>query len=424
MKNNRARVVVTGLGAITALGNSAETTWNNLVAGRSGVGFSKYFETSDYPIKIGAEITDFDPKKYMNFKEARRMARFSQFAVAAARGALVNATLLKKDIIEGSFISEVESSRIGVIVGTAVGGFVEIRNATVTLLDKGYRRVSPMFVPRMMPNAASANISNQFGIKGYNSTAVTACAAGAQAIGEATEVIRRGDADVMVAGGTEAPISDVGMAGFWATRAMTASNNDQPEKASRPFDLKRDGLVIGEGAACLVLERLEHALARSAPILAEVLGFGCSGDAFHLTSPDPEGEGEIRAMKWALEDAELGPSDVNYISAHATSTPIGDAIESLAIKRLFGEKVYDIPVSAAKSMLGHAIGASGVIESLASILSIRDNILHPTINYETPDPSCDLDYVPNQARRSLINIVLSNSFGMGGQNAALVFGRI
>ncbi len=424
MTKHRVRVVVTGLGAITALGNSVEKTWQGLLSGRSAVRRGKTFDATEYPIQIAAEVADFDPSCYMEFKEARRMSRFSQFAVAAAREALNWAGFINDQQAEEKRIIGVESSRIGVIIGTAVGGFVEIRDATQTLLEKGYRRVGPMFIPRMMPNAASANISYQFGLTGFNSTTTISCAAGAQAIGEATEVIRQGKADVMVAGGTEAPISDVGQAGFWATRAMTASYNDQPERASRPFDLHRDGLVIGEGAACLILERLEHAFARSVPILAEVLGFGCSADAFHLIAPDPKGSGEVRAMTWAIEDAGKDCSEVDYISAHATSTPIGDAIETLAIKRVFGERAYEIPVSAAKSMLGHAIGASGAIEALASILTLRDGLIHPTINYETPDPECDLDYVPGEARESVVDMVLSNSFGMGGQNVSLLFGRI
>jgi 3-oxoacyl-[acyl-carrier-protein] synthase II len=281
-----------------------------------------------------------------------------------------------------------------------------------------------MFIPRMMHNAAAANIAHQFGLMGYNTTITTACASGSQAIGDATAVIRQGRADVMVTGGTEAAISDVGQAGFWSTRAMTSAYNDDPEKASRPFDLNRDGIVIAEGAACLVLERLEYALAREAPILAEIVGFGCSGDAYHLTAPHPNGDGEVRAMTWALEEADLSPEDVDYVSAHATSTPIGDKIETLAIKRVFGETAYEVPISSAKSMLGHAVAAAGAVEAIASILTIRDGVIHPTINYDTPDPECDLDYVPNKSRKAKVDIVLSNSFGMGGQNAALVISRV
>lgn len=424
MKPKRVRVVVSGLGAITALGETAKETWRNLTAGRSGVrSGSTLFDTSGYPIQIAAEVKSFEPRRFINFKEARRMSRFSQFAVVAAREALVDAGLLPTEAESGAEVDGVESVRAGTVIGTCVGGFVEVRNGTQAFLEKGYRRVGPMFIPRMMHNAAAANISYQFGLRGHNSTTTTACAAGAQAIGDAVEAIRSGRADVMVAGGTEAPICDVGLAAFWATGAMSTRRNDSPEEASRPFDLHRDGLVIGEGAACLVLERLEHAQARSAPIYAEVGGFGSSGDAYHLAAPDPSGGGEIRAMKWALQDADLEMDDVDYISAHATSTPMGDAIETLAIKRVFGERAYGIPVSAAKSMVGHTIGAAGAIEAVSSIMTIVDGVIHPTANYDTPDPECDLDYVPNEARQADTAVVLSNSFGMGGQNASLVFCR-
>jgi 3-oxoacyl-[acyl-carrier-protein] synthase II len=423
MRNDRIRVVVTGLGAITPLGLSAGDTWRGLVDGRSGIVRSKQFESNAYPIKIMAEIENFEPGQFMNAKEARRMARFSQFAVVAAAEALDDANLIDAKEQGASAVVGVAPERCGVVLGTCVGGFVEIRDATQTVLEKGVERVRPTFIPKMMHNAPAANISQQFGLIGYNSTTSTACAASAQAIGDAAEVIRRGKADVMVAGGTEAAISDVGQAGFWATRAMTASFNDDPASASRPFDLHRDGVVIGEAAACLILERLEHAQARSATIYAEVLGFGCSADGYHLTAPDPEGRGASRAMQWALEDAGVEPSDIDYISAHATSTPLGDAAETLAIKRIFGESAYNIPISAAKSMLGHAIGAAGAVEAMASIFTIRHNVIHPTVNYQTPDPECDLDYVPNEAREASVNLVLSNSFGMGGQNASLVLAR-
>jgi 3-oxoacyl-[acyl-carrier-protein] synthase II len=425
MTRGRVRVVVTGIGAITPLGLSAEETWQKLVAGQSGVAIGESYDASEYPVKIAAEVRGFEPGKYINFKEARRMARFSQLAVGAAREALLKAGLIiDSDSPTDQHVNGVDQSRIGVVLGTCAGGLVEIRNATQTVLEKGYRRVGPMFIPRMMHNAAAANIAHQFGLMGYNTTITTACASGSQAIGDATAVIRQGRADVMVTGGTEAAISDVGQAGFWSTRAMTSAYNDDPEKASRPFDLNRDGIVIAEGAACLVLERLEHALARDAPILAEIVGFGCSGDAYHLTAPHPNGDGEVRAMTWALEEADLSPEDVDYVSAHATSTPIGDKIETLAIKRVFGETAYEVPISSAKSMLGHAVAAAGAVEAIASILTIRDGVIHPTINYDTPDPECDLDYVPNKSRKAKVDIVLSNSFGMGGQNAALVISRV
>jgi 3-oxoacyl-[acyl-carrier-protein] synthase II len=420
----RARVVVTGLGAITCLGLSAEETWQGLVAGRSGVSRIARFDATDLPVKVMAEVKDFDPQKYMESKQARRMARFSQFAVAASREALIDSGLIAASDPFETQIKNVEPVRAGIILGTCVGGFTEIREATQTLLEKGSARISPLFLVMMMHNAAAANVSRQFGITGYNSTTTTACAAAAQAIGEASEVIRRGQADVMIAGGTESSVTDLSIAAFTAMRAMSTSHSDQPERASKPFDLHRDGIVGAEGAAVLILERLEHARARGAKIYAEILGFGCSADADQLAAPDPEGVGEARAMSWALEDARLAPADVDYISAHATATPVGDAVEAAAIHRVFGERAKKIPVSAAKSMTGHAIGASGAIEAIASILTIRDNMIHPTINYETPDPACDLDVVPNHARRAEVGIVLSNSFGMGGQNAALVLGRL
>lgn len=423
MRNDGVRVVVTGLGAITALGLSAGDTWRGLVDGRTGIVISKQFESSELPIKIMAEVQDFEPQQFMSAKEARRMSRFSQFAVAATAEALNDAKLIDTKGPGATAVLGVAPERCGVVFGTCVGGFVEVRDATQTVLEKGPERVRPTFIPKMMHNAPAANISQQFGVIGYNSTTSTACAASTQAIGDAVEVIRRGRADVVIAGGTEAALSDVGQAGFWATRAMTASFNDNPAAASRPFDLHRDGVVIGEAAACLILERLEHAQARSAPIYAEVLGFGCSADGYHLTAPDPEGNGASRAMQWALEDAGVDPGDIDYISAHATSTPLGDAVETLAIKRVFGESAYGIPVSAAKSMLGHAIGAAGAIEAMASVLTIQHNLIHPTVNYETPDPLCDLDYVPNASREAKVDLVLSNSFGMGGQNAALVLAR-
>lgn len=424
MTKNRKRVVVTGFGAITPLGLDAETTWQGLVAGKSGVIIGYRFDATDYPVKISAEINNFDPKTVIPHKEVRRMARFSQFAISATREALIRANLLKATAELNEPVSCVDPERVGIMFGTCIGGFEEIRQATETLLDKSYRRIKPTFVTSMIHNAPAANISRLYGFTGYNGTITTSCAAGAQAIGEAAEIIRRGQADVMIACGAESPITDLGAAGFWSMRALTGKFNDQPTRASRPFDLERDGLVIGEGAACLVLESLEHANRRGATIFAEVLGFGCSGDAFHLAAPDPEGSGAVRTMKWAIQHAGLEPKDIDYISAHATSTPLGDVIETRAIKHLFQEHAYDIPISAAKSMTGHSIGASGAIEAVACILSLRDQKIHPTINYETPDPDCDLDYVPNQVRGKKLDVVLSNSFGMGGQNVSLVLGRL
>lgn len=423
-RQRRTRVVVTGVGAITALGLSAQETWEGLVAGRSGIGLYTRKDAANIPIKIMAGVKNFEPHRFMDAKQARRMARFSQFALAASREAMADACLVD---VNGGFetpVQAVDPERAGIVIGTCSGGFVEIRDSTEVLLEKGASRVSPFFLTMMMHNAAAANISREFGLIGYNSTTTTACAAGAQAIGEATEIIRRGLADVMVAGGTESSHCDLGVAGFGAMRAMTSAHNDDPEHASRPFDLHRDGLVGAEGAGILILERLEHAHARGAKIYAEVLGYGCSADAAQLAAPDAEGAGESRAMSWALEDARLSSEQVDYISAHATSTQVGDAIEARAIHRVFGERARKVPASAAKSMLGHAIGASGAIEAIACILTIRDGIIHPTINFETPDPACDLDVVPNVARHAEVKIALSNSFGMGGQNVALVLGRL
>lgn len=422
--NNRQRVVVTGFGAITPLGLDAETTWQGLVAGRSGVIVGQRFDATDYPVKIAAEVNGFDPKKTIPHKEVRRMGRFSQFAVAATREALVRANLLDEAAPLDAPVWQLDSERVGIILGTCIGGFEAIRDGTQTLLEKSYRRIRPTFITSMIHNAPAANISRLFGFTGYNGTITTSCAAGAQAIGEAAEVIRRGHADVMIAGGTESPITDLGAAGFWSMRALTGKYNDQPTRASRPFDRDRDGLVIGEGAATLILESWEHAHKRGAPIYAELVGFGCSGDAFHLAAPDPEGSGAVRTMKWALQHAGISPDQVDYISAHATSTPLGDLIETRAIKHLFKERAYEIPISAAKSMMGHSIGASGAIEAVVCIQSLRDQKIHPTINYETPDPDCDLDYVPNGAREAKLDVILSNSFGMGGQNVSLVIGRV
>lgn len=419
----RTRVVITGLGAITCLGLSAQDTWEGLIAGRSGVARYTRKDGANIPIKIMAEVKNFEPQKFMAAKEARRMARFSQFAVASSRNALIDACLIDPAADFDTPVRDIDPERIGVIIGTCTGGFVEIRDQTQVLLEKGAARVSPFFLTRMMHNAAAANISREFGLVGYNSTTTTACAAGAQAIGEATEIIRRGIADVMLAGGTESSPCDLGVAGFSSMRAMTTSHIDEPQRASKPFDLRRDGLVGAEGAGVLVLERFEHAQARGAKIYAEVLGFGCSADAAQLAAPDADGAGEARAMAWALEDARLSPDQVDYVSAHATSTPVGDAIEVRALYHVFGKRTREIPVSAAKSMTGHAIGASGAIEAIACIQTIRDGIVHPTINYESPDPACDLDVVPNTARRVGVKIALSNSFGMGGQNVALVFGK-
>ena len=408
------RVVVTGMGALTPLGLNVRDTWQGLVEGRSGIGPLTRFDASDCPAQIAGEVRGFDPAEYMDAKEARRMAEFSQFAVAAAYMALEDA---------GLTIDESSAEEVGVVIGTSVGGgLAESEEAHLTLLNKGVRRVAPLFIPSMMPNAAAHHVACTFGIKGYTSTVLAACASGTQAIGEGARAIRDGLATVVVAGGTEATICKLALAGICAMRAVS-TRNDEPERASRPFDAERDGFVAAEGCGILILEDHDHALARGARIHAEVLGYGVSSDAYHVSAPDPEGAGSALAMRLAIADAGLSTADIQYINAHATATPIGDPAEVAAIKKVFGERAYEIPVNATKSMLGHLLGAAGAVEAIATIMTIQDGMLHPTINYETPDPQCDLDCVPNQARRAVVDIALSNSFGFGGQNACLVFGR-
>lgn len=409
----RRRVVVTGLGAVTPLGLSAEETWEALLEGRSGISPLTEIDVEDYPTKIAGVARGFEPTKYMSRKEARRMGRFSQLAVAAAGMALEDAGLSS---------GEIDAEKTGVILGTSGGGAVEeCEKACRVMLDKGGMRISPFFPVTVSLNVAAHHISCIFGLDGYSSTVVTACAAGTQGVGEATEAIRRGAAEVMVAGGTESGICELSVAAFSVARGYSR-RNDEPEKASRPFDADRDGFVPAEGAGILILEELEHAVGRGARIYAEVLGYAGTSDTYHLIAPDPEGRAAARAMIGAMEDAGLALEDIDYINAHATSTVLGDAAETVAIKRAFGELAYGIPISATKSMTGHLIGAAGGVEALVSVLSIRDNVIHPTINLDNPDPQCDLDYVPHVAREANVDIVLSNSFGLGGQNACLVLG--
>ncbi|HLC29856.1 MAG TPA: beta-ketoacyl-ACP synthase II [Dehalococcoidia bacterium] len=410
-KSSRQRVVITGMGAITPIGLTVDEYWSALIQGKSGIGPITFFDSEGYPTTIAAEVKGFEPKAYMDTKEARRMARFSQFAVAAATMALQDARI---------DLAVEDPEQIGVVLGNGNGGLPNIEEEMRTLLNRGGSRVNPFFMPMQLPNMAAAQISIRYGLKGYISTVITACAAGTQAIGEATEVIRRGKADVMVAGGTEATISEIGLAAFCALRALSTRNHE-PARASRPFDKDRDGFVAAEGAGILVLESLDHALARGATILAEITGYGVSADAYHVVAPDAEGSGAARCMKLALADAHISPAQVDYINAHGTSTPLNDMTETLAIKRVFGEAAYSIPISSTKSMIGHLLGAAGGVEAVACVKTLLDGIIHPTINYETPDPQCDLDYVPNTARRLPVRTVLSNSFGFGGQNACLVF---
>jgi 3-oxoacyl-[acyl-carrier-protein] synthase II len=411
-KNQRRRVVVTGLGAITPLGLTVDDYWQALIEGRSGVGPITLCDTTGLPCRIAGEVKGFDPLNYVDHKEARRMARFSQFIVAATRMAIADS---------GLNLSREDATRIGVLVGNGIGGFPEAAAGHRVLLEKGPMRLTPFFMPLVLPNMAAGQITMIFRLKGFCSTITTACAAATQAIGDAVEVIRQNKADIMVAGGTEAAITPTGVAGFCVMKALTTTRNEEPTKASRPFDAKRDGFVPSEGAGVLILEEMQHALRRGARILAEIVGAGVSADAYHVTAPDSDGDGAMRAMRLAIEDANVDPTEVDYINAHGTSTQINDPIETLAIKKLFGVHAYRLAVSSTKSMLGHILGGSGAVEGIACVKTITTGIIHPTINYEYPDPDCDLDYVPNVAREREVRVALSNSFGFGGQNACLVF---
>ncbi|MCY7770926.1 beta-ketoacyl-ACP synthase II [Bacillus haynesii] len=407
---NSKRVVITGLGALSPLGNDVKTSWNNAVNGVSGVGPITRVNADEYPAKVAAELKDFKIEDYMDKKEARKMDRFTQYAVVSAKMAVEDA---------GLDINESNADRVGVWVGSGIGGLETLEQQFETFLTKGPRRVSPFFVPMMIPDMATGQISISLGAKGVNSCTVTACATGTNSIGDAFKVIQRGDADVMISGGTEAPLTRMSFAGFSANKAL--STNPDPKTASRPFDKNRDGFVMGEGAGIVVLEELEHALNRGATIYAEVVGYGSTGDAYHITAPAPNGEGGVRAMKEAIKDAGLSPENIDYINAHGTSTPYNDKFETIAIKEVFGEHAYKLAVSSTKSMTGHLLGAAGGIEAIFSVLAIKEGIIPPTINIETPDEDCDLDYVPDKARRQDVNVVLSNSLGFGGHNATLIF---
>lgn len=415
MEPKRRRVVITGIGAVSPVGNTAPETWASLVAGRSGVTRVTQFDVSPYASQVGAEVKGFDPEIRIPRKEARRMARCSQIALVAAYEAVEDSKL---------DLSQLDGAQGGVVMGTGVGGLElhsemikhAVRSGDVKI------RTRPLETINGLPNMPAFHISNAFGLRGPLHTVVTACAAGTQAIGHATEAIRRGTADVMVAGGVEAMITDLFYASFEAMRAIS-TRNDEPERASRPFDLQRDGFVIGEGATIFVLESLDSALARRAHIYAEVLGWGESADAYHIAQPDPKGRGAAHAMRAALANAGLAATDISYINAHAAGTPLGDAHETTAIKEVFGPYAYQVPISSTKSMVGHLFGGAGAIEALACVYAVHDDMIHPTINYEYPDPECDLDYVPNTARPVTVNTALSNSFGLGGQNACLILGK-
>jgi 3-oxoacyl-[acyl-carrier-protein] synthase II len=411
--NNR-RVVITGLGAVTPLGSSVERLWEGLLAGRSGIRRITQFDASEYPCQIAGEIPDFDPGQYLERKEARRFPRSSQIALASARQAMQDAGLPE---------AMPEPERAGVVFGTAIGGADRLDDGIQTLRSSGYKSVNPFILPGAIPNLSAFLIAKELRCLGPNVTITTACATGTQAIGEGAEYIRRGVADVVISGGTEAVLRDFAIGGFMAMRALPVSYNENPEAASRPFDLKREGFVFSEGAGAVILESLDHALSRGARIYAEVAGHASSTDGFHMAAPDPEAAGPIRAMRWALADAGIEPNRVNYINAHGSSTPLNDATETKAIKAVFGEYAYMLAISSTKSMLGHAMGASGTLEAIACTLAIIHGWLPPTINLEYPDPECDLDYVPNQARKCEVEVTLSNSFGLGGQNACLVLKR-
>lgn len=406
----KRRVVVTGIGAVTPLGNDAETTWNNIVEGVSGIGPVTRLNADDFPAKVAAEVKEFNVENFIDKKDARKMDRFTHYAVAASLMAVKDSALE---------ITDENAPRVGVWIGSGIGGMETFEQQHETFMNRGYRRVSPFFVPMMIPDMATGQVSITLGARGFNSCTVTACATGTNSIGDAFKVIQRGDADVMVTGGAEAPITKMSFAGFCANTAL--STNHDPQKASRPFDQNRDGFVMGEGAGIVVLEELEHALARGAKIYAEIVGYGATGDAYHITAPAPEGEGGARAMKMALDDARLAPEEVGYINAHGTSTEYNDKYETMAIKTVFGEHAYKLAVSSTKSMTGHLLGAAGGIEAIFTVLALKEGILPPTINLENPDPECDLNYVPNEARRQQVNAAISNSLGFGGHNATIAF---
>jgi 3-oxoacyl-[acyl-carrier-protein] synthase II len=411
MSKNGTRVVVTGMGTINPLGTKVEEYWDGLIEGRSGAAPIEGFDSSRLTTKFACQIHGFDPVDYMDRKLAQRSARFTQLAVAASRQAVADAQLR---------LEEEDAFRVGVELGTGIGGFEVITRDSHAFLDGG--RLHPLFATMVIPNIAAAQVAMDHGARGPNSTVVTACAASTHALGNAYRIIQRGDADVMLAGGTEASLCEVGIASFNAIKALS-TRNDQPERASRPFDAGRDGFVPGEGAATLVLESLEHAMARGARIRGEVIGFGVTDDAIHAVAPDESGQAPARCMANALADAGIVPEQVDYVNAHGTSTPLNDAAETRALKLALGDHAYRVPISSTKSMIGHLLGGAGAVEAVATLLTIDRGMIHPTINYETPDPSCDLDYVPNQARRADVRIAISNGFGFGGQNCTIVLKR-
>ena len=405
------RVVITGMGLVIPIGIGVETAWKNVCEGKSGIGLLTRFDTNGFETKIAGEVKHFNPELYIDKKEIKKMDLFIHYAIAAAKEALEDAQLA---------ITPENSEQIGVIVGTGLGGLPSIERYHKILLEKGPGRISPFFIPMLIANLASGQIAIQFGPKGPNTCVVTACATGAHCIGDAFRAIVYGDAEAMIAGGTEANITPLTIGGFNSMKALS-TRNDEPEKACRPFEKNRDGFVVAEGAGILILEELQFALKRNAKIYGELIGYGYTSDAYHITAPSPDGDGAVRCMRMAIKDARLKPEDVEYINAHGTSTPLNDLTETIAIKKVFGDRAKKIPISATKSMTGHLLGAAGSTEAIFTILAIQDGIIPPTINYEEPDPQCDLDYVPNAARRQPLNIAMSNAFGFGGTNATLVF---
>ena len=407
------RVVVTGVGLLCGCGIGTEEVWKNLLAGQSGIGPITLFDTTGHDARIAGEVRGFDPLNWVEKKEVKKMGRFIQFAIAGAHGAMK---------MSGLQVTPEISEQVGVFIASGIGGFDVIEREHTKLLQGGPGKISPFFIPATIVNLAAGHVSIRYGARGPNSATATACSASAHAIGDAFKIIQRGDADAMISGGAEAAITPLSVGGFAAARALS-TRNDEPTRASRPFDAQRDGFVIGEGAGILVLEELEFARRRGAPILAEIVGYGMTGDAYHITQPAEGGDGAYRVMKRALADARVAPGEIGYVNAHGTSTPIGDAIETCAMKRLFGDRAKSVPVSSTKSMTGHLLGGAGGLEAGISILALRDQVLPPTINLENPDPQCDLDYVPNQARKAAVSYALSNSFGFGGTNACLLFKR-
>jgi len=407
-------VVITGAGVISPVGNTLEKFWDSLKVGRSGVKRLTHFDTSEYSSKVAGTVEDFKPDEYFSSKEIKRSDRFAQFALAASKMALVHS---------GIELDKMDRDRAGVLIGSGIGGIATMGEQHATFIERGQRRISPFAIPMLIINMASGIVAMSFGLKGPNTAVSTACATGSHAIGDAYRIIERDEADAMLAGGSEAALTDFGFGAFCAMRALTTSRNDEPERASRPFDRLRDGFVMSEGAGVIVLEEMEHARTRGANILGEIIGYGMSADAYHITAPSPDGEGAARAMRAGLKSARLAPEAISYINAHGTSTPLNDKLETDAVKAVFGDHARKLAISSTKSHMGHLLGAAGGVEAIATLFAMQESVVPPTINYEEPDPECDLDYVPNVAREMNVEYAMSNSFGFGGTNATLVFKR-